>query len=349
MYHLYQRTTPQYGSTLGTRNPESTDEKERMMRLEKAQYAILRFQKYKGPEISQIEAHNERTKEKYASNPDVDASRTHLNFHLVQPTGAYRDVSNVQIATAHCRTRKDSVRVVEALITASPEFFEGKKPPEVRAFFEEAMRFLEKYQDKETFISAVVHMDEKTPHMHLTFVPLTQDKRLSAKDIVGGKKKLTQWQDRFWKHMVRKYPDLERGESANKTGRDHIPPRVYKEAAHLNQEFDAIRKTATQITPFNVKAKTAELTKLLDQFAPKYETYLTECKKYDAAFKRLRTENARLAKEAKANQQESMKRRMEIAKELADYENLRRDVERYAPELLAQNRPDSRAVNLGRQ
>ena len=53
--------------------------------MEKAQYAILRFQKYKGPEISQIEAHNERTKEKYASNPDVDPERTNLNFRLVQP------------------------------------------------------------------------------------------------------------------------------------------------------------------------------------------------------------------------------------------------------------------------
>ena len=51
----------------------------------KAQYAILRFAKYKGPEIGHIESHNERTKEKYASNPDVDTSRSHLNFHLVTP------------------------------------------------------------------------------------------------------------------------------------------------------------------------------------------------------------------------------------------------------------------------
>ena len=50
----------------------------------KAQYAILRFAKYKGPEIGHIESHNERTKEKYASNPDVDTSRSHLNFHLKQ-------------------------------------------------------------------------------------------------------------------------------------------------------------------------------------------------------------------------------------------------------------------------
>ena len=314
--------------------------------MEKAQYAILRFQKYKGPEIGQIEAHNERMKEKYASNPDVDTKRTHLNFHLIRPSGTYRDVSNLQIANAHCRTRKDSVRMVEALITASPEFFEGKKAPEVRAFFEEALRFFGQYQAKETVISAVVHMDEKTPHMHLTFVPLTADKRLSAKDILGGKKKLTQWQDRFWKYMVRKYPNLERGESASKTGRDHIPPRIFKEATHLNREFDAIRQTAAQITPFNVKAKTAELMKLLDLFAPKYETYLTQCKKYDAAFKRLRTENARLAKEAQANKQESMKRRMEISKDLADYENLRRDVERYAPQLLERGSEQNR--NIGR-
>ena len=48
--------------------------------MEKGQFAILRFAKYKGPEIGRIEAHNERTKEEYASNPDIDTSRSHLNF-----------------------------------------------------------------------------------------------------------------------------------------------------------------------------------------------------------------------------------------------------------------------------
>ena len=55
----------------------------------KAQYGILRFKKYKGPAISPIEAHNERTKEQYASNPDIDTSRSRYNFHLVQPQGKY--------------------------------------------------------------------------------------------------------------------------------------------------------------------------------------------------------------------------------------------------------------------
>ena len=202
----------------------------------KAQYAILRFAKYKGPENGHIESHNERTKEKYASNPDVDTSRSHFNFHLVTPQRKYRAEAEKQIAEAGCRTRSDSVRVVEALVTASPEFFKGKKKSEVKAYFQEALDFIREHQDPKNIISAVVHMDEKTPHMHLCFVPLTEDKRLSAKEIVGNKKKLTQWQDRFWEHMVKKYPDLERGESASETGRDHIPPRVFKEMTRLTKQ-----------------------------------------------------------------------------------------------------------------
>ena len=154
----------------------------------KAQYAILRFAKYKGPEIGHIESHNERTKEKYASNPDIDTSRSHLNFHLVSPERKYRAEAEKQIAAAGCRSRSDSVRVVEVLVTASPEFFKGKKKAEIKAYFQEALDFIQQHQNPRTIISAVVHMDEKTPHMHLCFVPLTKDKRLSAKEIVGNTK-----------------------------------------------------------------------------------------------------------------------------------------------------------------
>lgn len=53
-------------------------------------YAIMRFAKYKGPEISRIEGHNERTKETYASNPDIDRSRSPLNYNLIHPPQHYR-------------------------------------------------------------------------------------------------------------------------------------------------------------------------------------------------------------------------------------------------------------------
>lgn len=301
--------------------------------MQKAQYAILRFAKYKGPEIGHIEAHNERTKEKYASNPDIDTSRSRLNFHLVQPERKYRAEAERQITAAGCRTRKDSVRVVEALVTASPEFFKGKKRAEVRTFFKEALRLIEKHQPKDTIISAVVHMDEKTPHMHLSFVPLTKDKRLSAKDIVGNKKKLTWWQDGFWKHMVKRWPDLERGESASETGRTHIPPRLFKEAAHLNRQRDMLVKLLREVNPLNAKKKSAEIEALLEQYIPGVERMQTQLRKYDGAFKSLQAENAALKKKEN-DSQESVKRRLEVSQKLQELDELRRTVENIPPEIL---------------
>ena len=300
----------------------------------KAQYAILRFAKYKGPEIGHIESHNERTKEKYASNPDVDMSRSHLNFHLVTSQRKYRAEAEKQIAEAGCRTRSDSVRVVEALVTASPEFFKGKKKAEVKAYFTEALAFIEKYQAKGTIISAVVHMDEKTPHMHLCFVPLTEDKRLSAKEIVGNKKKLTWWQDEFWKHMVKKYPDLERGESVSETGRTHIPPRLFKEAVHLNRMKDQIMAILNDSNPFNKKAKAEELEALLDKYIPGVEIMRTKLKKYDKTYKELTEENAELEKKLSSASRESIQKKLETQRKLSELDELRRTVEVLPPEIL---------------
>ena len=308
----------------------------------KAQYAILRFAKYKGPEIGHIESHNERTKEKYASNPDVDTSRSHLNFHLVPPQRKYRAEAEKQIAEAGCRTRSDSVRVVEALVTASPEFFKGKKKSEVKAYFTEALNFIRAHQDPKTIISAVVHMDEKTPHMHLSFVPLTEDKRLSAKEIVGNKKKLTQWQDRFWEHMVKKYPDLERGESASETGRDHIPPRVFKEMTRLTKQKAKLEELLSDINPFNIKGKTAEIGVLLDKYIPSIEQMHTTMKKYQVAFtetasenEALKTENAQLEKSLEKATKESTLKKLADAKLHRDYEDAVAVLDRIPKEVLA--------------
>ena len=300
----------------------------------KAQYAILRFAKYKGPEIGHIEAHNERAKEKYASNPDVDTARSHLNFHLVTPERKYRAEAEKQIAAAGCRTRSDSVRVVEALVTASPEFFNGKKRSEVRAYFTEALEFIKQNQNPDTIISAVVHMDEKTPHMHLCFVPLTEDKRLSAKEIVGNKKKLTWWQDEFWKHMVKKYPDLERGESASETGRTHIPPRLFKEAVHLNRMKDQIMAILNDSNPFNKKVKAEELEALLDKYIPGVEVMRTKLKKYDKTYKELTAENAELEKKLSSASKESVRKKLEISQKLNELDELRRTVDAIPDEVI---------------
>ena len=293
--------------------------------MDQAQYGIMRFAKYKGPEIGNIEAHNERTKEKYASNPDVDVSRSKYNFHLVKPVQRYRAEAEKQITAAGCRTRKDSVRVVEVLFTASPEFFKGKKRAEVRAYFEEALQFFKQYQNKANIISAVVHMDEKTPHMHLSFVPLTADGRLSAKEIVGNKKKLTQWQDNFWSHMVRTYPELERGESASQTGRDHIPPRVFKEMTRLTKQKAKMEELLAGIGAFNAKSRAAEIATLLDKYIPAVEQMHTTMKKYQVAFTATTAENKTLKQEnAQLEQSLDKATRESTLKQLADAK-LRRD------------------------
>ena len=293
----------------------------------------MRFAKYKGPEIGRIEAHNERTKETYASNPDIDTSRSKQNFHLIAPQRKYRAEAEKQIAEAQCRVRSDSVRVVETLITASPEFFQGKQLPEIKAFFEDALAFIQAHQAKETIISAVVHMDEKTPHMHLSFIPLTADKRLSAKDIVGNKKKLTWWQDEFWKHMVKKYSDLERGESASETGRTHIPPRLFKEATRLNKQRELLLKLLSEINPLNARRKSAEIEQLLEQYIPGVEKMKTQLKKYSGAYKQLKAENAELEKKLDANK-DSVQRRLELIQKLNELEELRRTIEGIPPDIL---------------
>ena len=211
------------------------------------------------------------------------------------------------------------------MFTATPEFFKGKKLPEVRRYFEEALRFFEQFQSRETIISAVVHMDEKTPHMHLSFVPLTADGRLSAKEIVGNKKKLTWWQDKFWEHMVIKYPDLERGESASQTGRDHIPPRIFKEMTRLNKQRQKLDELLTGIEPLNSKKRAAEISKLLDGYIPAVEKMQTQLKKYNVAFTETATENKRLKKKA-AELERSLEAttKTSVLKELRDAQ-LRRD------------------------
>ena len=304
--------------------------------MDKAQHAILRFAKYKGPEISRIEAHNERTKETYASNPDVDTARSKQNFHLVTPERKYRAEAQRQIAQAGCRTRSDSVRVVEVLFTASHDFFKGKSKGEIRTFFEECMAFLAQRQDPATYLSAVVHMDEKTPHMHLSFVPLTADGRLSAKEIVGNRQKLTQWQDAFWEHMVQKYPDLERGESASKTGRTHIPPRIFKQATHLNRQLDKILQLLADTNVWNAKKRAAQLETALRKFFPEMEDFLTQTKKYEKAIRGLSAEKERLKQELDQSKETQRKQKMNEYRLEADYANLLRKLERIPPELRRQ-------------
>ena len=313
-----------------------------------AQHAILRFEKHKGNPARPLEAHHERQKEQYASNPDIDTSRSRYNFHIVKPEGRYYHFIQSRIEQAGCRTRKDSTRFVDTLITASPEFFKGKPPKEIQAFFQQAADFLIDRVGRENIMSAVVHMDEKTPHLHLTFVPLTQDNRLCAKEIIGNRANLTKWQDDFHAYMVEKYADLERGESALKTGRKHIPTRLFKQAVSLSKQAVAIEKALEGIGPLNAGKKKEEALAMLKKWFPQMENFTGQLKKYRVTISDLLEENKKLEARAKASESGKMKDTMERAKLESDLHNIQRVLDRIPPDVLEQVKRDTRHATKDR-
>lgn len=317
--------------------------------MTKPQYAIMRFKKYKAPAISKIEAHNERTKEAYASNPDIDQSRTHLNYHLIAPQQKYRSEAESQITTAGCRVRKDSIYMVETLFTASAEFFDGKTPQEIRSFFEHALEFLKQKQNPETLISATVHLDEKTPHMHVCFVPLTSGKRLSAKQLLGNRKTMITWQDEYWKHMVSKYPTLERGESASETGRDHIPPRVFKQMTKLNKQKEMIVELLNGINLFNAKERSRDIQKILETYIPDVIRMRDELKKYKKSFTEISSENKVLKSRVEhltdaldQSQKKSIAKALEDIRIRRELEEAQSVLKQIPPEIIAQHTSSGR-------
>lgn len=291
-----------------------------------AEYAILRFTKHKAGPAGALEAHHERTKEKYASNPDIDRSKSKENFHIVKPNKRYRQEINSRIQAAGCRTRKDSTMFVDTLITASPEFFKNRKKAEIKAFFAEAVAFMEKKIGKNNIFSAVVHMDEKTPHLHLCFTPITEDGRLSAKDILGNRAQLSKWQDEFHTHMVKKYPDLARGESAFDTGRKHIPTWLFKQSVSLSRQAALIDNELAGINPLNASKKRDNVLKMLKKWFPKMEKFEGQLRKYQKSIDLLEKENAQLAEKAKVGNENKIKTQLEIGKLQSEVVELRRFV-----------------------
>ncbi len=233
-----------------------------------ANHAIIRIEKRKAGSCSGIQKHHEREKEKYKSNPDIDPDRSYLNYHIVQPTDSYRKMAFARIEAVGAKRRKDSVIIQDGLLTASPEWIRGKSPEEQKEFFDYAYEFLKERYREENFISVTVHLDESTPHMHFVFVPITEDGRLSSKDIMGGPKGMVKLQDDFYEYMSRKYPELSRGIPAKVSHRTHLSSHLYKNAAELYEHYSEIQAAIMDIGMIgNAKKKDAAMA-LLGRYAP---------------------------------------------------------------------------------
>lgn len=267
-------------------------------------YAILRFKKCKSGSVTACCAHNERKKESYKSNPDIDINRKQDNYHIVLPKQTYLREVRRMIKEAGCKTRKDSTVMVETLITASPEFIQGLSPPTQKEFFSRALAFMEAKVGKDNIIAAVVHMDEVTPHMHLSFCPITPDKRLSAKAILGNPGQLSHWQTEYHAAMSERWPELERGISAQITKRKHIPVWLFKAAERLDREALGIEHALANINAFNSKKQREKALNLLEKWLPKAERFTAQIKTVDNHIKSL--EKAEQEAEKRAREAEKI-------------------------------------------
>ena len=169
--------------------------------------------------------------------------------------------------------------MIETLITASPELFREMSREEMMDFMKRAYTFVAERVREDNIVSAVIHLDEKTPHMHLCFVPLTKDHRLCAKEILGNRTHLSKyWQDGFFEYMHEQYSQLERGEPAAETKRKHIPVWLYKKGEHLDRMYGQVKEILDNIGILNAKGKSKEALELLRQWSKEGEYFSSKIK-----------------------------------------------------------------------
>ena len=273
---------------------------------------ILRFSKQKGNPATKIEAHHERTKDEYKSNSDIDTSKSKNNIHLIAPQMRYKAEVEKRIKESGCRVRKDSTRFVDTLITASPEFFWDMTHEKMVEYFQRAVDFMRNRIRPNMIFSAVVHLDEKTPHLHLCFVPLTEDNRLTAKEILGNRVKLSKWQDEFHEFMVKFYPDIERGTSATLTNRKHIPSNIFKSAAKLEKMQAEIEEVLKKTNLTNASKNSQKAIKLIETWVPMVETFETKINMLSKSLQAEQKDNKALREAYKEEYDKADSRLMEL-------------------------------------
>ena len=221
-------------------------------------FCIMRTEKRKRTDLGGIQKENTRTATEY--NNKVIPGMDILNVTLRESNNWLRDIDN-EIKTAGARTRSNSVLALDTLYTASSEFFQGKTNEENDTFFRDCLKFHERHFGH--IISAVIHYDETTPHLHVISVPLTQDGRLSARDVIGNKAKMSKAQDEFFEQVGKGY-GLERGihmdgqeKKKHISAQEHELREIRQKIARGQEELEAVEHS---VETARTRAQTARQT-----------------------------------------------------------------------------------------
>lgn len=135
-------------------------------------FAIIRNTKYKRENLKGIYRHNERKNKNY-SNDNIDKGRSYLNYSIKSPKYRYDKEFDRLKEEYNLKGQIKTVSNIacEYIITSDKQFFEEIGEGETRRYFETAYNFVAEYKNlgEQYIMSAKVHMDEETPHMHLIF------------------------------------------------------------------------------------------------------------------------------------------------------------------------------------
>ena len=196
-------------------------------------YAIIRNEKYTKDEMNQLAPHNERYKKNY-SNKNIDLSKTSQNYHLKRPieNTYYKEYKRLvkQNNLYEGQIHKNSIYACEMILTSDSSFFDRIGQEETKRYFKECYNFVSNYKNlgEENIISAVVHLDEESPHMHLVYIPVIDSadkagnsiRKVNSREFWKGKSSYKKLQDEFYKYITNKGFDLERGKE--NTDRKHL-------------------------------------------------------------------------------------------------------------------------------
>lgn len=211
-------------------------------------FLVLHMDKFKKDAIRGIQSHNRRERESH-SNSDIDYVRSPQNYDLNEssPENYAQAIQNrIDDLLLVKAVRKDAVHMCGLVVSSDSEFFDKLNAAETRRFFEEAAAYLTEFVGKENVLSAMVHMDEKTPHMHFLHVPITKDGRLCAKDIYT-KTALKKLQDELPIRLQKCGFAIERGVEQQKgSAKKHLDTREYKQQQEMlaSMRRDAARLEA---------------------------------------------------------------------------------------------------------
>lgn len=206
-------------------------------------YGIIRIAKYTAGSVKGLENHDSRAKQSH-SNPDIDSLKTFKNYDLHDTKQSYQQFIKARIKDLNLKktVRKDAIVMAQCLITSDKDFFNGISEKRRDDYFKAGLEFIKKRYGEENIISATVHLDEKTPHMHVNFVPVTKDGRLSAKDLLN-KADFRTLQDDFYKEVSAEF-GLERGVKGSL--REHLEVGRFKRKT-LNEEIKTLEENIKEL------------------------------------------------------------------------------------------------------